>query len=191
MRRSENNERYIYLTPAQVNDILDKANDYGDIYAVVKITIFTGLRRNEIHNLKWSEIDFNNQRVNLRASTTKIKRYRSIPIPDDLTDFLNTLPREGEYVITIKSDAIGYRFAKLREKFSFSNSLQVDSFQFKDLRHVYAQALRVSGVSLDDIQSFLGHSSPVITHRRYAQSGGFDGVTKVNRLSEFLNIESL
>lgn len=53
---------------------------------------------------------------------------------------------------------------------------------FHDLRHDYAQSLRDAGVSLDDIQAFLGHASVTTTESRYAQLGGKDGKAKVDRI---------
>jgi len=51
---------------------------------------------------------------------------------------------------------------------------------------VFAGAMRDSGVSLDDISHFLGHSSVKTTQERYAQIGGHRGVEKANRMLELL-----
>lgn len=182
----ENNERHINLTVSQIQEIIHCSQAYGELEQAVMLALFCGLRRGEILSLRWSDIDFENQRIHLRSENTKSKRSRSIPIPDRLFESLQQMDRTSERVLTIKQDALRYKFRRMRSTLSFRDALHVEELHFHDLRHVYAQTLRNMGVSLDDIQSFLGHSSVRVTEQRYAQTGGINGVEKVNILNQII-----
>lgn len=55
-----------------------------------------------------------------------------------------------------------------------------------DLRHVYAQSLRVMGIVLQDIAAYIGHSSVSVTEKFYAQAGGKNAKEKVERLADII-----
>ncbi len=187
VRLREDNDRHIQLTPGQILEIVEKAKDHGNLHTAVMLALFAGLRKNEVSKLRWEDVDLGTRRLNLRSETTKTKRFRAIPIPDILYDHLVSLPMEiGEPVVGLGYDGIRYNFCRLRETLSFKNTLPVKQLTFHDLRHCYAQVLRDAGVPLGDIQAFLGHSSVVVTEKRYAQAGGYAGLEKVNRINTLL-----
>lgn len=189
-RLREMNERNVWLTFSEAKEILCKAREFGEpFYLAVVLGTVCGLRRREIVSLKWSDVDFQNRYIHLRSETTKSKKRRSIPMADPVYELLLRQGRNGEFVVQLGYDAIYYRFEKLRDCLSFNESLSVTHLTFHDTRHVFAQALRDLGVSLGDVQSFLGHASIVTTQSRYAQAGGFNGHEKVNRLSVFFDDE--
>jgi integrase len=185
LRMNENNIREIQLSNEEIQELFDKSLKYKDISSIIMIALYTGLRKTEILKLEWNDIDFSTQRLNVRAVNAKNNKPRNVPIPDDLANYLK--PKTKLKVIGICEKTYKRNFTKLRDSLSFKNSLQVKSLHLHDLRHVYAQKLRDRGTAIGDIQAFLGHASPVTTTQRYAQSGGFDGVNKVNVLSELIS----
>ncbi len=190
-RFREMNERHIRLSVQNAKELLQKARTFGEpFYLAVVLGVMCGLRRREIVSLKWSDIDFNTRYIELRSETTKSKKHRSIPLSDSVYKLLLKQDRNREFVVPLGYDGIRYRFNKLRTQLSFNNSLSVKHLTFHDTRHIFAQALRDLGVSLGDVQSFMGHSSVVTTERRYAQAGGYNGHEKVNHLSVFLEEDS-
>jgi integrase len=78
----ENNERVVSLTQEQIEELLEKANDY--IYRIVIITLNTGLRASEICQLQWGNINLKQSILSLDPQMTKSKRRRTITIPDFL-----------------------------------------------------------------------------------------------------------
>lgn len=182
LRQNEQNVRHIRLNGEQIREIIEKSTLFGGLQIVVMLVVFAGLRKQELLGLTWSDLDFNTRRIEVRAENSKYKKMRSIPMPDMLYDYLVRLEHTTEKVVPISESTLRRHFELFREKLSFNNDLSVDHLNLHDLRHVYAQTLRDAGVALDDIMSFLGHSSPATTHARYAQSGGYDGITKVNRI---------
>jgi len=180
--------RIIHLTPGEVKEIIEKSKAYGELHTAVMLAIHAGLRRTEALTLTWHDIDFQNQRINLRAAITKTKRHRSVPVNDILFAFLNKRKREGELVVGLGNDGLRSRFRKLRNELSFVSRLPVRELHFHDLRHVFGQTLLDSKVPMADISAFMGHRSVVITQQRYCQSGGYNGVAMVNQVLGFFNV---
>ena len=192
----ENNQREIRLTADQITELLSKAEKQGRVYTAVLIALLTGLRRNELFNLRWTDIDFDNSLIYLRAATCKSHKGRAVSIPDYLKAHLTALRKENPFTEKIFSEyktfnKLRFEWERLRETLTFkelSNGLQL---HFHDLRHIYAQSLRDAGVSLDDIQILLGHSSVKVTESRYAQFGGRDALSKVNKIAQIIPLRSV
>ena len=187
LKVNEKNIRHIRLTGSEIAEIIDKASCHPGLLTVVMIGIFAGLRKSEMTGLKWTDIDFETRRIDVRPETAKGKKARSVPIPDPLYEYLTQLPRTSAKV-TISEATIKRHMDELRDNLSFIDRLPGKTLRLHDLRHIYAQSMRDAGVSLDDLQAFLGHSSPIVTHMRYAQAGGFDGVAKVNRIKNIIDV---
>lgn len=78
------------------------------------MALFAGLRRQEIIELKWSDIDLFRGLINLRPEITKTKKQRFVPIPDFLEDHFSITIRDGEWVLMDGGEKI------LRDKFRFN-----------------------------------------------------------------------
>ena len=49
----------------------------------VALTLYTGMRRNELFTLEWSDVDLEAGLIYLRAKNTKTKRARTLPLSED------------------------------------------------------------------------------------------------------------
>ena len=192
---SEDNFRLVILNPAQIAELLSKAKDCKDgwLYTGVVLALFAGLRKKEVLELQWGDIDPYQGVINLRAVATKSKKQRTIPLPGFLENHLSGIEREGEWVLMdhgtrVRADRFWYKWERFRDSLSFATLPNGLTLTFHDLRHVYAQSLRDAGVNLGDIQAYMGHSSVELTIRRYAQRGGEDGRAKVDRLTEVYHV---
>jgi integrase len=70
-------------------------DDYGRI---VKLLILTAQRRGEIGGLEWSEIDFEERRIDLPPQRVKNKQEHVIPLSEAALALLEDIPRHGRYV---------------------------------------------------------------------------------------------
>lgn len=190
-----NIQREVYLTSNQLEELLNAANEEGElIFTAVLIALSTGFRRGEVFNLEWKDIDFKHSRIYLRASTTKNKKGRIVTVPDYLIEHLQrkmekAFDKQGSVFKEWESmEWLRNSFERVRKKLSFNPLPNGSNLHFHDLRHVYAQSLRDMGVALQDIQAFLGHSSVSVTEKFYAQAGGKDAKEKVERLAEIIPI---
>ena len=144
------------LTPAEERSLLEKAPQHFRPFLVIALN--TGMRRGEILNLAWPQIDFKNRLV--YVIKTKSSRNRIIPMNDTL---LNTLRSS-------KSEANGservYPFKYVQgvfEKARMDASLK--GLRLHDLRHTFATRLIQSGADPFTVQRILGHSTITMTMR--------------------------
>jgi len=196
MRLKENNTRDIYLTGDMFLEVIEKSRQHKGLEIFIMLALFTGLRRSEIIGLKWFDIilDVNPdiRRIHLLCKDKiKNRKVRSVPIPDILYEFLIQNKHEKESVVPVSDKTIERQWYKLRTNLSFIDQLTVDQLRIHDLRHVFAQSMRDAGVRIEDISAFMGHSSIEITQKRYAQSGGHDGVKKVNNIEKFVDVDRI
>ena len=140
-------------------------------YWIVFTGLNTGMRRGEILNLKWKNVDLVNRMITIDADIAKNAKERMIPINNSLTALLKKIKditvREGEYVFTgtkpLKEIRTGWskakRLAGLHPK-----------LRFHDLRHtVTSKLVTENHVDLVTVAEILGHSSLKMLER-YAHS---------------------
>ncbi len=100
-----------YYTITQLNFLLQNTKE-SNIYTEILITVFLGLRREEVLGLTWDSIDFNNKTVRIMKTVKKIKdesgKYvniisdkmktdsskRVLVLPDPLSEYLKKLQYE-------------------------------------------------------------------------------------------------
>ncbi len=120
-----------------------------------------GLRRAEIHNLTWADIDFRRGILSITPKkdwAPKDYECRDIPMPPDLLHHLQRLPKRGHYVIYDKYGdrlSIGSYtafYGRVVRKCGLKGSVHT-------LRHTYASHLVQNGVDLYTVSKLLGHSS--------------------------------
>ncbi|MGT2511215.1 tyrosine-type recombinase/integrase [Cupriavidus basilensis] len=58
--------------------------------AFIKTLYFTGMRRRQILNLEWRDIDVEQRTIHLRSETSKTRRSYDIPVPQSLLSELGT-----------------------------------------------------------------------------------------------------
>lgn len=75
-----------FVTAEQMPRLLEVINSYPDRQAanVVKIALLTGLRFNEILNLKWQDINLESGFITLSGDKTKNGRVHHLPMPNTL-----------------------------------------------------------------------------------------------------------
>ncbi len=126
---------------------------------IIIMALNTGMRRGEILNLKWQDVDFERRIISVKK--TKSGRTRSIPINDSLLNILEDLDQNGDKVFP-------YTYIQT----AFQNSRRragLHDVRFHDLRHTFASRLVANGVDIVTVQQLLGHQS-ITTTERYTHS---------------------
>ena len=136
---------------------------------VVVFGFYTGMRLNEIVNLKWKNINLITRIITVgdEEFTTKGKNQRFIPICDEaLTSVLSQKERKrkmpiGDSYVFCKSNGERYNGDYLSKKFRQACRAAGinEAIHFHSLRHSFASNLVQQGVSLYVIKELLGHSS--------------------------------
>ena len=124
------------------------------------------MRRGEIFNLKWSNIDFDYGFIELLE--TKSGKSRKIPLSKTMLELLNNTPRISEFVFVNKDT--GNPYTDIKHGFStVLEKADIQNFRFHDLRHTVATRLVEKGIDLVVVKEILGHSK-IETTMRYAHA---------------------
>jgi integrase len=140
--------REVFLSPEQVEQLASAMPRAGD---AVRLAAMTGLRRAELMGL--TPADIVGHTIRLRASRTKARRARAVPVPNSVAHLLERLPWP------FSNDILDDEWDAARA------ATGITHVRFHDLRHTYASWLVEAGVPLHTVGALLGHSSPTMTAR--------------------------
>jgi integrase len=141
---------------------------------LITFLIYTGCRKGEALNLKWDDVDLQNDVIAIKGTKTKYDRY--IPISKPLKELLSGIKKEKVLVdnlSTAKKDDCLYVFnddgRKLGDfKRSFHTACRnagLKDLRIHDLRHVFASKMVMNGTSLFITGELLGHRTTQMTKR--------------------------
>jgi integrase len=153
-------KRLRFLYPDEIQRLLSNCQD--ELRPIVEMAVNTGLRKGELLNLEWEQIDFNTNTVSI--VDTKNHEDRQIPLNETARKILEGMERKSPYVFRDKE---GSTFIDVR--YSFDNAVKktgLQDFRFHDLRHTFASNLIMQeGVELNDVRELLGHKRIDMTLR--------------------------
>ncbi len=132
------------------------------ISAYLRALAMTGLRREAMANLKWSEIDF---RWKKATFTDKVFGTRVIPLGDVLLNIIKSLPKEGDFVFAGrgKTGHIADPRASLKSSLA---ACGLGHVTVHGLRRTFALLSEESGVPTGAAAQYMGHR-PSGTHEGY------------------------
>lgn len=147
-------------------------------YMVIVTILGTGIRRGELTNLRWHDIDFVNKSISVFG---KSRRKETIPITDKLAKELASYQvfckqfwkNLNEYVFVCRDNtpltdnALSLIFRYLAQKMNFKD-VKVSAHVF---RHTFCHRLAMSGMSAFAIQKLMRHQNITVTMRYVAMWG--------------------
>ncbi len=157
----ESNGRLRYLDKEEIEKLL--RNCRGNLKPIIIIALNTGMRRGEIFNLKWQDIDFKNGIINIYI--TKNGEKKTIPMNEMVkTAFIRVRKHpESAYVF---SNEKGEPTKDIRKSFfTACRKSGILNFRFHDLRHTFASHLVMAGVDLNTVRELMGHKKIEMTLR--------------------------
>lgn len=135
-------------------------SDYGRI---IKLLLLTGQRRDEVGNMRWSELDLDNAMWTLPSSRTKNGRPHEVPLSVQSVTILRHAPRilVREYVFGVgKSGFSGWSKSKASLDRRLSQLAQsVPPWRVHDLRRTAATGMASLGVAPHVVEAVLNHVS--------------------------------
>ena len=158
------------LTADQVQKLLQALDEEADQVqaSLVRLALFTGMRRGALLNLQWNDLDFERGFITLRGDVAKKQKTETIPMNEQARAILTALPQtKSPYVFPGRYDDkprgnISPMLKRVREKVGLPESFR----PLHGLRHSFASWLASSGeVSMYELQKLLTHSSPQMTQR--------------------------
>jgi integrase len=145
------------LTDAEIVKVWHGADKIGWPYGPpFQLLILTGGRREEIAQLKWSEI--NGDVIELQGARTKNGEPHSIPLSAPARGILETVPRiAGDFVFTVSGKAAIGGWG--RAKADLDEIVQIPEWRTHDLRRTVATGLQKIGTPLQVTEAILGHTA--------------------------------
>lgn len=163
-----------FLSETEIERILYFARE-SYIYPLLVTALHTGMRKSELLNLKWLDIDFPLGTIMVQSKTdwhTKNYKARVLQMTPVLISVLlahrklqNAMGFENEYVFTWRGRQIHSGISKSLE--GILGQAGIKGVTLHTFRHTFASQLVMAGVPLRDVQELMGHES-FETTLRYA-----------------------
>jgi len=136
-------------------------------FEAVELAIHTGMRRGELFNLRWEDVDFHNTVLCIPLSKNRSRRY--VPLNDRALEILRARRErtQSAWVFPSKNNDTpinGHNFAQR----VFNSALRkagIIGASFHTCRHTCASRLVMAGVDIRTVSEILGHRDLVMTLR--------------------------
>lgn len=95
------------LTAKQVAKLLQVLDEEEDIVmaSLIRLALFTGMRRSALLNLQWTDLDFERNSIMLRGDVAKKKKTEYIPMNEQAKAILLSVPKTtSPYVFPGRDD---------------------------------------------------------------------------------------
>jgi integrase len=121
----------------------------------------TAMRRGEILNLKWSDVDLSRRLAYLRDTKNGHARY--VPLTDKAMAAIEQGDRNSEYVFPLTANALRFAWTRFKKK------QNIEGVRFHDLRHEAISRFFELGLTVPEVASISGHRTVSMLFR-YAHS---------------------
>lgn len=206
-----------FLTKEELKEFLKLAQTatLSYFFPLVHLMSYTGLRQGEALALKWSDIDFENKKITVNKTATRIKEKQTLQTPKTKNSkrVISIDPTTLSILKSWKKDQIKIYFKNGKhfegnDNFIFTNEraewVHIHNFipYFKrfvtdhklkpitphGLRHTHASLLFSAGVEPKNISDRLGHSTVQITLDLYTHITEEQRTDTVEKLLEYMVI---
>ncbi|MGH9903969.1 MAG: tyrosine-type recombinase/integrase [Pyrinomonadaceae bacterium] len=123
----------------------------------------TWMRRGEIFGIKWSDVDFEERVLTIRAFNTKTMKERQVSLT---THLMLELEKLWEASLKIKDELLFGFTSNVKKSFtSVRTKAGLPDIRFHDLRHTAATRLVAAHLPLPEVGRVLGHTQANTTYR--------------------------
>ena len=155
-KKPEDNAREVCWS----NDDLEKLFQHckQEVQQIVRFALHSGMRRKEIFDLDWVNVDMDLGIIYILKSKTRKKRV--VPMSDHLKALLQEIgPKQSGKVFTITVSAFDSAFKRAKTRAG------IKGLTLHTCRHNFASAFRMHNGSISNLQGILGHTTPRMTNR--------------------------
>lgn len=150
---------------------------------VITTVLNSGLRRDNIRNLKWDDLNFEFRTIEITKN--KGKKHIKLPMNETLYKLFMSMERTSEYVFVNPRTGTGWsntkfgaEWRKIREKAGLPN------LKFHDLRHTVATRLLKENIPVPVVRDLLAHSD-IKTTMIYNQTDSLDMMHAIHVLDSY------
>lgn len=138
-------------------DLKKSKQTNAELYILIlKLIYLSGLRISEALNLKWSDINHQDNSIYVYGKGSK---ERKVFIINDYLVQLKNLEKNNQYVFTINKKKISTRSVNKFLQNCYDNSLIKNKLSSHIFRHSFATTMLENNADIRHIQKLLGHSS--------------------------------
>jgi len=182
----EDNIRQGYLSEDQYVALRKELPDYQQLALVIAYHV--GIRRGELLNIKWSQVDLDGGKMLLRGSQTKTGHARVLPIYGEMGAWLSFARAERdlkcpdqEFVITKRCKRVEWFYAAWRTACA---AVGLHGLLFHDLRRTAVRNMLDAGIDEKTVMLITGHRTRNMIDR-YNIRGEKDVLAAGQKLDEF------
>jgi integrase len=166
--------------------MIDKGEKRTHLRPLIVAALDTAARRGELLQLLWSDVDFDQELIRLRATTTKTATARTVPMTPRLKDELQFLwrlsPKRFDFEVFGGIGSVKRAFANA------CTSAGINDFHFHDLRHTAITRMVQTGMPTAQIMKITGHTQ-MITFQRYVNPTN-DSLKEMAKMLHNLNTQA-
>jgi integrase len=137
-----------------------------ELYPIYFTFLNTGLRKAELENLQWGDIDLKRRRIQVRRKENWKPKTgeREIPINNDLYQLIQDLRKQNkdasdsDYVFSVIHSGHSHNWLRLELIKIARNAGIKDLTKIHTLRHSFASQLVMNGVDLPTVKKLMGHT---------------------------------
>ena len=161
---TENNQRVRFLSDEEKSRLLKSAKAIGGkFYLKVLMALTTGMRKGELEQLRWLDIDFDRGLAILHDTKNGLARHS--PIPDVIMDLIKEHREVGNGLLFPSEIVPDTPFDYRKQWARCLKDANITDFRWHDMRHDVASTLARDGRTLKEIGDILGHKSLASTNR--------------------------
>jgi integrase len=136
---------------------------------MIIVALNTGIRRGSLFRLRWSDIDFQDGILTVRAVNAKNEKTVHIPMNETLASALTKWKEqtkgEGENLV-FPSPKSGDVMDNCQSAWvRLLKDAEISNFRWHDMRHDFASCLVMNGVDLNTVRELMGHADLKMTLR--------------------------
>ncbi|QQS60487.1 site-specific integrase [Candidatus Falkowbacteria bacterium] len=165
-------QRFDYLTVQESELLLRTAK--GQWRDMILLGLRTGLRFGEIVGLKWENIDFTKNVLQVMQtvvrnveSSPKSNKIRTVPLTKEVTEMLKDRSKDGKYIFQNPNGSSLQGYFCLRRLHEICREASLRNVGWHTLRHTFASRLAENNISILAVKELLGHSD-IKTTMRYS-----------------------
>lgn len=157
-----------HLSREQYRALREAAAGSPHVYLFIVLAYTTAGRASAILDLTWDRVDFPRGMIRLGLGDKRAKGRATVPMTDGAREALTQAQRAAisDYVIEYAGRQVG---SVKRGFAAAARRAGVPWCTPHALRHTAAVHMAESGVPIEEIAQFLGHSSAAVTYRVYAR----------------------
>ena len=174
---SVDNIRTRVISDVEVQKLLSELPEH--LVSIAEFSLLTGLRKSNVTNLKWEQVDFQRNIIEVKGEEFKNGRTQVFPINKRAMSILKTLVgTHDKWVFTYKGNRImepsNSAFKKAKDRAGIKN------LRWHDFRRTFATNHLRNGTSINQLKRLGGWKSTQVIEDRYAHLNASDLEDVVN-----------